>query len=295
MDVQAGRVGHYDRERLAIVWKPEHGRRGSQTVEAALSAPGWEPIVLTKIVAVADRPGLEVVGIVAAPDIDRDEDGIVNDGDELIELHNAGADETDLSGWTLGVDDGSARYTFPTRSEFHQGDTLRILGSAAISISGPEGRSGHGLESGGRILLIAPAGPDTVVDVTYRSRGETGLLRRDEQDLERWVAPAPTKQVADDRIGPSPPDESAGVMRIAPRPVRGCADVSIKSELSRSASIKVYNTLGQTVSLLFDGYLEAGSHAWQWCPSARGLSAGTYFITDTRAPQAGVVKVTFIY
>lgn len=77
-----------------------------------------------------------------------------------------------------------------------------------------------------------------------------------------------------------------------PHPVSFNASVALPFHLSRSShvSISIANALGQRVSFLYDGHLEAGSHSVRWDGSdhcgARS-SSGVYFVVleagDTRA------------
>ena len=97
--------------------------------------------------------------------------------DEFIELFNAATVPVDLSGWHLSDDDthGAARFRFPAETILPAGAYLVLFGGGTPSgIPGlvfvDDGRIGNGLTNGkDRLLLIAPDGPDTLIDLTYAS------------------------------------------------------------------------------------------------------------------------------
>ena len=96
-------------------------------------------------------------------------------GDQFIELLNTAGFAVDLSGWTLGDDDDGRPFLFPAgfgpgmedeRSYPCSAGGLRTRARNRLFFSAG-GRIGDGLDAEDRILLIVPAGPDTLVDVRY--------------------------------------------------------------------------------------------------------------------------------
>ncbi len=76
------------------------------------------------------------------------------------------------------------------------------------------------------------------------------------------------------RVEPLPAPEN----RIAgyPNPFNGQTVVSVSLARGEDISIRVYNALGQLVTVLADGYFSAGDHRIPW--DAPGVSSGTYFV-----------------
>ena len=212
----------------------------------------------------------------------------------FIEIRNDDTEPIDLTGWTLGEIDATP-FTFPIGFRLEAETSFRIWG---------EGNNQNGLaisdirSNRDRILLIAPSGPDTIIDLTVRSRGQKGVLRPDPAVPGSWISEA--TQGEDDRINPmgtsdlvgQPPSHS---FRIRPCPARSCVDVDLNVVSGRDASVLVLNALGQVVDQLFEGNLVVGNHAWRWCPDELGVSSGVYFIVDTQDPSAGVGRAVIVH
>jgi hypothetical protein len=110
----------------------------------------------------------------SGPEGDSNGDGVRDTyEDEFIELVNRGHDPVDLSGWRLGPHGGEA-FTFPQGTVLAPGEYLAVFGGGEpTGLPGEaltaDGRLGSGLSnSAGRLLLIDPAGPDTLQDLSYQ-------------------------------------------------------------------------------------------------------------------------------
>jgi hypothetical protein len=112
--------------------------------------------------------------------------------DEFIELVNRGGITADLTGWLLEVG-GSDPFVFPEGTRLGPGGYLavfgggiptRLPGQALVS----DGRLGAGLpNTAGRILLIDPAGPDTLQDVSYQDWDVDAALVREPEGWGNFV------------------------------------------------------------------------------------------------------------
>jgi len=60
-----------------------------------------------------------------------------------------------------------------------------------------------------------------------------------------------------------------------PNPFNPSTTFSMALPKSGETSLKVFNTLGEEVALVYQGMLAAGNHRFQW--SAAGLPTGVYF------------------
>ncbi len=61
-----------------------------------------------------------------------------------------------------------------------------------------------------------------------------------------------------------------------PNPFNGQTVVSVSLARGENISVRVYNALGQLVTVLVEGYYSAGDHRIPW--DASGVSSGTYFV-----------------
>ena len=133
-------------------------------------------------VSVGASPHLAVTEILADPPAgpggDANGDGVSDRyEDEFVEIHNRGR-ALDLSHWRLSDDDTSPsrQFAFPPGTVLLPEQHLTLFGGGKPALVGAvafadDGRIGNGLtNSGDRILLIAVSPPDTIIDVSYRSR-----------------------------------------------------------------------------------------------------------------------------
>ncbi|MFC1526606.1 lamin tail domain-containing protein, partial [Candidatus Latescibacterota bacterium] len=157
---------------------PPRGAAGTHPLVVELS-DGELAVRGDLVLAVGRRPDLALTEILAdpPPGLAGDANG---DGqphryeDEFVELLNRGA-EIDLSGWELSDDDASPtrRFRFPPGSVLSPGERLVLFGGGQPAgipglVFADDGRLGDGLRNGGdRLLLIATAPTDTLLDVTY--------------------------------------------------------------------------------------------------------------------------------
>lgn len=127
----------------------------------------------------------------AGPAGDANGDGVRDTyQDEFIELVNRGYEPVDISGWLLEPA-GSNAFTFPGGTTLPPGAYIVVFGGGApTALPGPAltagGRIGSGLSNAsGRLLLIDPAGPDTLQDISYQNWDTDASFSR---DPEGWGA-----------------------------------------------------------------------------------------------------------
>lgn len=296
LEVQAGNRGRFDPHRNALVWRPGPDETGEQAVEIAINSPGSPSTVLRKVIVIGQRPDLRVTGIVVSANADTNKDGKVDEEDVFVEIRNDDAESIDLAGWTIGDDDAAA-FAFPEGFHLEPGKSVRVHARADDSSElAADGQLGNGVASTDRILLIAPAGPDTVIDLIYRSRGQSGLLRPDPADPGSWMPEA----ALEGELQTVPLDVTSGRIpahsfRIRPCPARSCVDIGMNVVFGHAASVLVLNELGQVVDRLFEGYLVEGDHVWRWCPEVLRISSGVYLIIDTQDQSAGVGRAVIVH
>ena len=139
------------------------------TATAPADTPNSIPPRLSVTEILADPP--------SGPKGDANGDGVTDRfEDEFIEIFNDG-DAVDVSGWRLSDDDTavSRQFRFPQGTVLQPRQYVVLFGGGEPGVSGrifvDDGRLGNGLtNSGDRLLLIAPAPIDTILDVTYTSR-----------------------------------------------------------------------------------------------------------------------------
>ena len=108
------------------------------------------------------RPSDLVINeVLADPGHDANGDGVINAGDEFVEIYNAGATDFDLSGYTLH--DGSnsgARFTFPAHTRLGSEETFVVFAAPADPAALPEGCA-YGTASG--FLGLNNDSPEAVI------------------------------------------------------------------------------------------------------------------------------------
>ncbi|MFO7768170.1 MAG: lamin tail domain-containing protein [bacterium] len=121
------------------------------------------PVVINEVLA---DPASDAAG-------DANGDGIRDTyQDEFIELVNRSLEPVDIGGWLLGPA-GALPDTIPAGTLLPPGGYWTLFGGGTPTrLPGPagtaDGRLGSGLSNtAGRILLIRPAGPDTLQDISY--------------------------------------------------------------------------------------------------------------------------------
>lgn len=146
-----------------------------QAVSAVPAALQQEPAVVINEVQVDPASG---------PDGDANGDGIRDTyEDEFIELVNRGSDPVDISGFQLGAA-GAEMYVFEAGTTLAPGQYVAVFGGGdPANLPGPVftagGRLGSGLtNTSGRLLLIDPAGPDTLQDISYEGWDADGAFAR---------------------------------------------------------------------------------------------------------------------
>lgn len=272
LDVQMGRLGHYDPVRHAVLWRPESDDTGEREIDIAINAPGLPTSVLTRPVWVGETPRLIPHALVLRPDSDSNRDGKTDERDVYVEIRNQGNDGIDVGDWRVeGVSAGTV--VLEAGTQVAAGEVLRVYGERE--------RSTKETSTARRLRLIAPAGPDTLIDVALPSNPPAGKLN---QDGGAWIPVS----VDGDEI----PTVLRRGISISPCPMRKCAEVAVRVGEARSARILVYNLLGQTVDTIFSGRLGPGTHTWQWCPD--GLGSGTYLILDPLNPGSGQGRAVLI-
>ncbi|MCZ6635128.1 MAG: lamin tail domain-containing protein, partial [bacterium] len=175
-----------------LVWKPEAGDEGERNVIVGLSGKGPQEQFVPILVTVAPKPPIEISEILVRPPMDLNGDGRVEKfSDQMIELFNAGEDLLDISGWSLGDDDGLP-YVFPPETGIGAGAILTLVGQIiedfqkGIYTAG--GKIGNGLAGSDRVLLVAPQGPDTLLDVRYQGGNIEASLIPDPLHPGQWIS-----------------------------------------------------------------------------------------------------------
>lgn len=83
-----------------------------------------------------------------------------------------------------------------------------------------------------------------------------------------------------------------GVKGVFPNPFNPQTTIAFTLPRSGNVTVKVFNSLGQTVTTLFDGYMDPGEKRIFWKPE--DLSGGLYFVTITTPYGNKTVKTTFL-
>ncbi len=247
----------------SLVWRPQAGDEGRRKITVSISGHGSESLVLTFRITVRPRPQVQVAEILVDPVADVSGDGTLDRfGDQFIELFNPVEYEVDLSDWTLGDDDGEP-FEFPKGTVLNGGERLTLFGGglrgARNGRFSADGRIGNGLDESDRILLIAPGGPDTLVDVRYTGGLIGASLVPDPMKPGGWL---PHNQISSLPFSPGlatlTADSAAAAAEYTangaevypahpfPNPFNIHTTIGIRSA-GDPAELMVYNILGQPV------------------------------------------------
>jgi len=160
------------------------------------------PVVINEVLA---DPPADLAG-------DANGDGVRDTyADEFIELVNRSAGPVDVSGWILGPA-GADPFTFPPGTRLAPGEYVTLFGGGEpTTLPGrcfvDDGRLGSGLSNtAGRLLLIDPAGPDTLQDIAYAGWDTDAAWVRDPEGAGDFCDHATRFAAAFSPAGPATPD-----------------------------------------------------------------------------------------
>ncbi|MDE2998588.1 MAG: lamin tail domain-containing protein [Gemmatimonadota bacterium] len=297
----------------SLVWRPGRGDEGRRAITVSMSRNGIESLILTFQVTVRPRPLVQVDEILPEPITDVNGDANLDlYGDQFIELLNAAGHEADLSGWTLGDDDGRP-FRFPQGAVMNGGERFILFGGGDCTDDkgcfSAGGRIGGGLDAEDRILLIVPDGPDTLVDLRY-SKAHSGVsLVPDPERPGEWLphnrvsnlpySPGSATPVADSSF-PDSLDLSAGNDKAFPEgafpnPFNVYTTIGYRSA-GDPTDLTVYNILGQPVRR-FSIAAVAGYHQLEWDgrdDRGRLVGTGIYLIRLRNGPRVRTMRVVLV-
>ncbi len=306
----------------ALVWRPGVEDEGERIVAVSVSGHGLEELVKLYRVRVLPGPHLEVTEILVDPPEDVDGDGVVDAmKDQFIELRNAGGYPVDVSGWTFGDDDGMV-FQFPEGATIPPRGLFTLFGGGQTDVGAGRfsagGRIGNGLAASDRILLIAPSGPDTLIDIRY-SGGKVGAsLVPDPNRKGRWIAHS---TVSDRLFSPGtpeavPPMEVAGLEEQpaeapgelleagsfsehngpTPNPFNRSTTVGFHTD-GGEVRLTVFSVLGQPVRRLMRGNFPPGRHRVVWDgrnDRGRAVGSGVYLICIETGQDIHTMRVLLL-
>jgi hypothetical protein len=224
----------------------------------------------------------------------------------------------------LGDDDGSP-FLFPSATELPPGRRLTLYGGGHCDVEtyrfSAGGRIGNGLQESDRILLIAPVGPDTLLDVRYVGGQVGASLVPDPERAGGWVphnelyarvfSPGALERTEGTDPGPAGgPTEGpdAAPMPDEVGPAGPFLDHPMPNPFNRSTTlgyavhgseprVTVYNILGQPVrSWSVTG--GSGVHRrldWNGCDDrGRTVASGVYLIEIRAGRHAYTARVSLL-
>ncbi|MDE2890473.1 MAG: lamin tail domain-containing protein [Gemmatimonadota bacterium] len=297
----------------SLVWRPRRGDEGPRVIRVSMSRNDVESLILTFLITVRPGPLVVVDEILADPTTDVSGDGTMDrHGDQFIELVNTAESAVDLSGWTLGDDDGRS-FMFPEGSVLDGGERFVLFGrgtrGGARGCFSAGGLIGNGLDAEDRILLIVPAGPDTLVDVRY-AKGRLGASLVPHPYMPgEWLAhsrvsnlpfsPGWATPIADsafaDSTGVSADNGNAYQERPFPNPFNVHTTIGFLST-GDPADLTVYNVLGQPVRR-FSIAAVAGYHQQVWDGRddlGRSVGTGIYLIRLRNGTRVRTMRVVLV-
>jgi hypothetical protein len=318
LDVQVDGGPHYREHLGAVVWRPAIEDMGHRLVSISVSGIGPEDRVTSFQVSVREGPLLQVSEILIDPPVDVDGDGTVDKyADQFLELANRGKDGLDLSGWTLGDDDGHP-FEFPANTFLPSGARIVLTGDgegdARTGWYSAGGKIGNGLAASDRILLISPFGPDTVISVSYSGGNIQASLVPDPRRPGKWqshasltgvaISPglslqefikADTLTEADLFLGDDVEELDLHGEPPFPNPFSGFTKIALDE--GSKGSVRVFNVLGQMVRDLSRDIGSTGASHLVWDGRdnlGRRVGSGVYLIQLNGPAKMRTMRVVFM-
>lgn len=296
----------------SLVWRPQSGDEGRREIKVSISGHGSASLVLSFRIMVHPRPQIRVAEILVDPVVDVNGDGTLDRfGDQFIELFNSAEFEVDLSDWTLGDDDGEP-FEFPRGTVLNGGERLTLFGGGLREAGNGRysagGRIGNGLDEADRLLLIAPAGPDTLVDTGYTGGMIGASLVPDPKNPGGWRAhnrisglpfsPGLAELAADSAAAPPGyTDNGAETIPAHPFPNPFNIHTTIGFRTTGDpAELTVYNILGQPVRR-FPAAEQAGLQQLVWDGRddlGRPVGTGVYLIRLRNGLHVRTMRVVLV-
>ncbi len=296
----------------SLVWRPQTGDEGRREITVSISGHGSASLVLTFRIMVRPRPQIRVAEILVDPVEDVSGDGGLDRfGDQFIELLNSAEFEVDLSDWTLGDDDGEP-FEFPRGTVLTGGERLTLFGGGLREDRkgrfSAGGRIGNGLDEADRLLLIAPAGPDTLVDIRYTGGLIGASLVPDPENRGSWL---PHNRISGLPFSPGLAESAAdsaearaeftanGTEAVPAHPFPNPFNVHTTIGFRASgdpAELTVYNVLGQPVRR-FPAAERAGFQQLVWDGRddlGRPVGTGVYLIRLRNGLHVRTMRVVLV-
>lgn len=271
-------------------------------VTIGFSSSGAETVFTTLEIEVRPKPQVVLVEIFQAPLDDANGDGRIDPyEDQFLVIKNTSPDAIDLSGWLLG-DDDRVPAPLPRGTVLPPGAQLTLFGLCdevpPFRLSAG-GRIGNGLARSDRILLIAPAGPDTVIDESYRADQPGMSLVKNA--LGKWEYKARTGGiVAEIEEGAAPGAEMSVDPEVwlkpVPNPFYERTTVGFYSS-GGQVRVTVYSVLGQPVRRLVERQLPVGYYQRIWDGTnddGQVLGSGIYLVRLENAQAVYTHRVALL-
>ena len=265
----------------SLIWKPQ--RVGTHPATIALSTEHGDELFLSMSIAVWPKPALKLHSVLVEPQRDVNGDGRVDAlEDQYVTIENFGTMPIDISGWLLGDDDG-ALTRLPAGTVLAAADRLVLVGNIqpvpTERVFSAGGRIGNGLAKSDRILLIAPVGPDTLINIRYTDNtpGQP-IVFQDGQSVD--TPPADDPEPREDEADDTRQTDRKRVIHPSPNPFNSATRFGFYTA-GGPVHLTVYNVLGQPVRRLVHRDLPAGYHQRIWDgtnDSGVAVSSGVYLV-----------------
>ena len=266
----------------------------------SISTNGLQNLILAYQISVLSAPDIQIAEIMVDPPQDMNGDAVLDPfEDQYIELSFRGPRPLNLQGWTLGDDDGKP-FEFPDGSLISSASRVTLFGGGVSDARSGRfsagGRIGNGLAESDRLLLVAPSGPDTLIDLQYRGGRAGASLVRDPGLPGEWVphntvsarsfSPGLPERLVNTQVsGPvhTTQEDTAAVTQVqgpTPNPFNARTIFGFHSP-GGFVQLSVYNLLGQPVRYLIRGNTTVGHHRVVWDgkdDKGRRVGSGLYLL-----------------
>jgi len=239
---------------------------------------------------------------------------------DWVEFVNPSDDIIDMSGWQFRDENDLHVYEFPPNTILAP-DSLAVICNDSLAftagfpaVNNLAGVFDFGLSASGELIRLFDAGGMIVDSLTYDDakpwplepdgQGAALALRDpllDNSRPENWAASQaygtpgkPNMTVSNMGLMPVNQPEYFSIGPAFPNPFNPATQIPVNLPQAGKVSFRIYDMNGRLVVRLYEDFLPAGSHMFEWHPTAVTASGVYFFVVNTAAGRKGAGKLILL-
>ncbi len=239
---------------------------------------------------------------------------------DWVEFVNASDHIIDMSGWQFRDENDLHIYEFPLNSIIAP-DSMVVICNDSLAfaegfpaVNNLIGVFDFGLSAAGELIRLFDAGGTVVDSLTYDDaapwplepdgQGATLALRDphlDNSHPENWAASQaygtpgkPNLVVSDMASMPVNQPESFSIGPAFPNPFNPATQIPINLPQGDKVTLRIYDMNGRMVERLYEDFLSAGRHTFEWHPTNLTASGVYFFTVATASGRKGAGKIILL-